>query len=85
MAAMTQSVRKKKRTFGEWARSRDGQKIFVMVAFMIVPLLLLFTFTYLPFNLTSKCKCGPVDQPVEPAFIINSPFFTVCPSLCNYF
>lgn len=49
MAAMTQSVRKKKRTFGEWARSRDGQKIFVMVAFMIVPLLLLFTFTYLPF------------------------------------
>ena len=49
MAAMTQSVRKKKRTFGEWARSRDGQKIFVMVAFMIAPLLLLFTFTYLPF------------------------------------
>ncbi len=41
---------KKKRTLGEWARSRDGQKVFVMVAFMIVPLLLLFVFTYLPFG-----------------------------------
>lgn len=48
MAAITQT-KKKKRTFGEWARSRDGQKVFVMVAFMIIPLLLLFTFTYLPF------------------------------------
>ena len=38
-----------KRTFGEWIRSRDGQKVLVMVAFMIVPLLLLFIFTYLPF------------------------------------
>lgn len=48
--AMTQTARpKKKRTFGEWARSRDGQKVFVMIAFMIIPLLLLFTFTYLPF------------------------------------
>ncbi len=41
---------KNKRTFGEWARSRDGQKVFVMVAFMIIPLLLLFVFTYLPFG-----------------------------------
>lgn len=48
MAAVTQAA-KKKRTFGEWARSRDGQKVFVMVAFMIIPLVLLFTFTYLPF------------------------------------
>ncbi len=39
----------KKRTFGEWLRSRDGQKVLVMIAFMIVPLLLLFVFTYLPF------------------------------------
>ena len=49
MAAMTQAVRPQKRTFGQWARSRDGQKVFVMVAFMVIPLLLLFTFTYLPF------------------------------------
>ena len=49
MAATTQTVKRKKRTFGEWARSRDGQKVFVMVAFMTIPLLLLFVFTYLPF------------------------------------
>ena len=49
MAAMTQTVKPHKRTFGQWARSRDGQKVFVMVAFMIIPLVLLFLFTYLPF------------------------------------
>lgn len=41
---------KKRRTLGEWARSRDGQKLFVMTAFMFVPLVLLFVFTYLPFG-----------------------------------
>lgn len=50
MAAITQKVTPKKRTFVEWARSRDGQKVLVMMAFMILPLLLLFTFTYLPFG-----------------------------------
>lgn len=49
MAAVTQSVGKKKRTFKEWLVSRDGQKVLVMVLFMAIPLLLLFTFTYLPF------------------------------------
>lgn len=49
MASKTLLVKPQKRTFGQWARSRDGQKVFVMVAFMTVPLLLLFTFTYLPF------------------------------------
>lgn len=49
MVAKTQTVAKKKRTFSEWAKSRDGQKVFVMIAFMIIPLLLLFIFTYLPF------------------------------------
>lgn len=48
MATVTQAA-KRKRTFGEWASSRDGQKVFVMAAFMIIPLLLLFIFTYLPF------------------------------------
>ena len=42
-------ARAKKRTFGEWLKSRDGQKVLVMIAFMIIPLLLLFVFTYLPF------------------------------------
>lgn len=50
---MTKSVQpaapRHKRSFGEWAKSRDGQKVFVMIAFMIVPLILLFVFTYLPF------------------------------------
>ena len=40
---------KEKRTLGEWARSRDGQKVFVMLAFMVLPLVLLIVFTYLPF------------------------------------
>lgn len=48
MAAVTKSA-KPKRSFGEWLRSRDGQKVLVMIAFMIIPLALLFTFTYLPF------------------------------------
>ena len=49
MAATTQTVSKKKRKFLEWAKSRDGQKVFVMFAFMTIPLFLLFLFTYLPF------------------------------------
>ena len=38
-----------KKTFGQGVGSRDGQKVFVMIAFMIIPLVLLFVFTYLPF------------------------------------
>jgi multiple sugar transport system permease protein len=49
MAAMTQTATNKKRTFGEWVRSRDGQKVIVIVTFLLIPLLLLFVFTYLPF------------------------------------
>ena len=44
------SAVKPKRTFSEWLKSRDGQKVIVMTAFMILPLLLLFVFTYLPFG-----------------------------------
>ena len=49
MAATNITTKKQKRSFGEWARSRDGQKVFVMIAFLIVPLVLLIVFTYLPF------------------------------------
>ena len=49
MAATNITTKKQKRSFGEWARSRDGQKVFVMIAFLIAPLVLLFVFTYLPF------------------------------------
>lgn len=48
MAATARSARPK-RTFGQWFRSRDGQKVLVMIAFMVIPLALLFIFTYLPF------------------------------------
>ena len=41
--------KKTRKTFGEWIRSRDGQKVLVMIAFMVIPLGLLFVFTYLPF------------------------------------
>jgi len=34
-----------------------------------------------PFTLTSKCRCGPVDSPVEPLRAITSPLFTSCPTL----
>ena len=34
----------------KWARSRKGQRSIIIVAFMFLPLLLLFTFTYLPFG-----------------------------------
>lgn len=44
------TVPKTKRSFGEWLKSRDGQKVLVMIAFMIVPLTLLVVFTYLPFG-----------------------------------
>lgn len=54
MAAMSKTAGspagRKKRTFGEWLTSRDGQKVAVMLTFMIVPLVLLFVFTYLPFG-----------------------------------
>lgn len=41
---------KKRRPFNVWIKSRDGQKVLVMLSFMIIPLLLLFVFTYLPFG-----------------------------------
>lgn len=49
MASERMTVKPQKRSLGQWAASRDGQKVFVMIAFMIIPLLLLFVFTYLPF------------------------------------
>lgn len=41
--------KKRKRTFSEWIKSRDGQKFLVLLAFMVVPLVLLMVFTYIPF------------------------------------
>lgn len=51
MGALTKNTHgRKKRTFSEWIKSRDGQKVLVMVAFMVVPLILLAVFTYIPFG-----------------------------------
>ena len=35
----------------------------------------------LPFTLISKCKCGPVELPVEPTSAITSPALTSVPAL----
>ncbi len=47
---MNTKAAKKRRPFSVWIKSRDGQKVLVMLSFMIIPLLLLFVFTYLPFG-----------------------------------
>ncbi len=48
-ASVNIAVKKNKRTFREWLGSRDGQKVLVLLAFLIVPLILLMVFTYIPF------------------------------------
>lgn len=39
----------KKKTFGQWLKSRKGQRAVIILAFTVIPLVLLLTFTYLPF------------------------------------
>jgi len=36
-------------SFSKWAKSRKGQQAMISIAFLIIPLLLLVVFTYLPF------------------------------------
>ena len=38
-----------RKTFSQWRKSRKGQQTIVILAFIIIPLILLVTFTYLPF------------------------------------
>ena len=45
---------KKKQSPMQWARSRKGQQILISIAFIAIPLLLLFVFTYLPFGQMEK-------------------------------
>lgn len=40
---------KTRKTFRQWYQSRKGQQTVVILAFIIIPLALLITFTYLPF------------------------------------
>lgn len=48
---MVAKAEKAKQKFNlvKWAKSRKGQQTIIIIAFMIIPLLLLFLFTYLPF------------------------------------
>ncbi|MDE6737700.1 MAG: sugar ABC transporter permease [Lachnospiraceae bacterium] len=50
MAAQANTAGTQKKTFSQWIKSRKGQQVIIIVAFMIIPLALLFTFTYLPFG-----------------------------------
>lgn len=52
MVAKAESATKQKKPFslGKWAKSREGQKVLIVLAFSTIPLLLLFVFTYLPFG-----------------------------------
>ena len=59
---------KKPFSFTKWAKSEKGQQVIICVAFMTIPLLLLFVFTYLPFAEMVKFSfykmkyLTPVDQ-----------------------
>ena len=66
------AVQTNKKTFGQWLRSRKGQQTVIIVAFIIIPLLLLFTFTYLPFAEMVKFSGRPATwraRQLVPAFI----------------
>lgn len=47
---MSAAANQKKFNLIKWVKSRKGQQTIIIVAFMLLPLLLLFTFTYLPFG-----------------------------------
>lgn len=49
MSNQVSAVPKKKRGFMELMKRREGQRGLVIVLFMFIPLLLLLTFTYIPF------------------------------------
>ncbi|MBP3474754.1 MAG: sugar ABC transporter permease [Lachnospiraceae bacterium] len=50
MSAQTGIAGTQKKGFLQWARSRKGQQVIIIIAFMLIPLVLLFTFTYFPFG-----------------------------------
>ena len=49
MSTSVNTAAKPKKSFLEWCKSMRGQQIIVTVTFLVLPLLLLFMFTYLPF------------------------------------
>ena len=49
MKSDVMTAERPKKSFLQWCKSMRGQQILCTVVFLVVPLLLLFTFTYLPF------------------------------------
>ena len=47
--AVTKQESKRPFNFLRWAKSRKGQQTLIIIGFSIIPLILLFTFTYYPF------------------------------------
>lgn len=63
-----------KKSILKWARGRKGQQTLIIIAFMVIPLTLLFMFTYLPFGEMVKFSfykmkyTTPVDKRVFVGF-----------------
>ncbi len=63
-----------KKSILKWARGRKGQQTLIIIAFMVIPLTLLFVFTYLPFGEMVKFSfykmkyTTPVDKRVFVGF-----------------
>lgn len=53
-ASATADKPKKPFNFLKWAKSRKGQQTLIIIGFSIIPLVLLFTFTYYPFAEMAK-------------------------------
>lgn len=53
-ASATADKSKKPFNFLKWAKSRKGQQTLIIIGFSIIPLVLLFTFTYYPFAEMAK-------------------------------
>ncbi|WP_310605099.1 carbohydrate ABC transporter permease [Anaerosporobacter sp.] len=60
---------KKKKSLRQWVRSRQGQQAIIIIAFMFIPLLLLFTFTYLPFGEMVKFSFFKMNYTNTPKYI----------------
>ena len=50
MTAAAETKVKSPSGFRKWSRSRQGQQTITLIAFMVIPLLLLIVFTYIPFG-----------------------------------
>ncbi|WP_455717984.1 carbohydrate ABC transporter permease [Anaerosporobacter sp.] len=60
---------KKKKSLLQWARSRKGQQIIIIVTFMFIPLLLLLTFTYIPFGEMAKFSLYKMSYTSTPEYL----------------